>query len=493
MKKVFRSFLAAAMIITMTMAASTTVFGAERDGVRVQFDGKTITFADADPQLANERTMVSARAILEAIGADVAYDAETKTITAKKGNKEISFTANGSDLTIIDNGVRSIKKMDTAAYTDSNTGRVFVPVRYIAESMGYGIGWDPIENTAVIIDPSTIFANADQDFSIISKLAKPGIDLEKTYESTGQFNLAVEMPAEGSLFSGMSFSAAGKLNGIQQKSNMDMAMSLAFDFSKMLSTMTTEEKESMKPILDMYSNLDMKIKMNGETGDTYISSDTLNAFTGAIGKDTWYKMNSYDSYADRGIDMKSIMNQYYADSSITQMMEASVISSDISDVSAYQDMKTMYELCKNLFGDKAFTTDTSGLTKTYTLNIDQEAVLAALAKTALTEGIANDDPDFAGISDALKDSSFRADIVIRDYNDSQISYSIKGTFVTEEINGSVDISGTPKTVSEKIVLDQKDAMKISMDLNSNMTETSKTLDLLPPAGADIVDFQTPGM
>ena len=477
----------------MAMAAANTAFAAETDSVKVQLNGKNITFTDADPQIAGERTMVPSRAIFEAIGADVSYNAETKTITAKKDDKEISFAVNGSSMTIIDNGVKSIKKMDAAAYADSTNGRAYVPIRYIAESMGYGIGWDSTNNTVVIIDPSTIFANADRDFSIISKLAKPGIDLEKTYETTGQFNMAVEMPATGSLFSGMSFSAAGKINGIQQKSNADMAMSLAFDFSKMLSAMPTEEKESIKPLLDMYSNLDMKIKMNGETGDTYISSDALNTVTGSLGKDTWYKMNAYDSYTAMGIDMSSIMDKYYTDSSIAKLLEAFVISADISDSSFYQDMKTTYALCKNLFGDEAFKTNTSGLTKTYTLSIDQASVVAALVKTALTEGMANTDPDFTEISDALKDSSFGANIMIGDYNDSLTKYSIKGAFTTEEINGSIDISGTPKTVSEKIVLDQKDAMKISMDMKLNMTETSKTFDLLPPAGADIVALPTPGL
>jgi hypothetical protein len=216
MKKFIKSFIVAAMVIVLAMTSAVTAFAAGPDGVKVQFDGKNIAFTDAEPQMVDGITMVPFRAMFEALGANVSYDAEAETITAVKGDKEISLKIGGSDASITENGVKTDKKMDAASYIDETTGRIYVPIRFAAESMNYAIGWDAAENTAVMIDPATVFSGADQDFSILCKLMRTNIDLDKTYETTGQFNMAVDAPDTGFIFPGMGFTASGKIDGVHR-------------------------------------------------------------------------------------------------------------------------------------------------------------------------------------------------------------------------------------------------------------------------------------
>ena len=37
--------------------------------------------------------------------------------------------------------------MDTAAFIDEEEGRTYVPVRFLAEAMGYTVGWDEATQT----------------------------------------------------------------------------------------------------------------------------------------------------------------------------------------------------------------------------------------------------------------------------------------------------------------------------------------------------------
>lgn len=93
----------------------------------------------------DDRTMVTLRAIAEALGAKVDWDEATQTITITLGGKVVklvigqnSYTVNGQD-----------HSMDTAAAVTN--GRTVVPARVIGEALGAKVGWNP-QTSAVTID-----------------------------------------------------------------------------------------------------------------------------------------------------------------------------------------------------------------------------------------------------------------------------------------------------------------------------------------------------
>ena len=84
-----RKFIALLIAVSLVFSF-TSVFAAE-DAIKVVLNGEEIDFADVAPQIINDRTMVPLRAIFEALGAEVTWDDSTKTVHARLGDTEISL------------------------------------------------------------------------------------------------------------------------------------------------------------------------------------------------------------------------------------------------------------------------------------------------------------------------------------------------------------------------------------------------------------------
>lgn len=494
MKNIMKKFLTVALIVTLILSGTLTAFGADdANGIRVQFNGEELALTD-DARIVNGRVMVPFRQILESMGAEVTYDKNTKTILVKAEEKEITFVPGATEMTIREGGVTSTKKMDVAPFIDKNLSRTYVPVRFIAQSMGYGVGWDSVNKTVVIIDPTSLFSNADADFSVISKLMKSGLDLEKPYATTGRFKMDMTTyAAPDSFMPGMEFSMTGQMSGIQQKSNVDMVMNLAFQFDKMLSKLTTEEKAMMEPMLGMFKNVDMKIKMDGETGTTYMNSSLFSVMDPTVKANTWYKMNIYDTYEDMGIDLKSLTNMGYSDYKLSDLLNASMTSMEYANTSTYQDLKVTYQFMKNLIGDQAFTKNTSGSYVTYTLNVNKTSILAALAKTALSEGVSTNGLEMAEIGEMLNSSKLEGKIMIQEKAGALNKYELNGDWLFEDIACAFDMTGDLMNAVGQITIDQKDAMKMVMEIESHVKETTTSPDISLPADAIIMEYPMPVM
>ncbi len=116
----------------------------EEQPISVIVEGRAIDF-DADPFVdANNRLMVPLRAIVEALGATVDYDEETKEITiVKKGQKNV-FMLN-SNMVLVG---EELKSMDTRPVITN--GRTMVPVRYVGEYFGAQVNWDPVTHIVTV-------------------------------------------------------------------------------------------------------------------------------------------------------------------------------------------------------------------------------------------------------------------------------------------------------------------------------------------------------
>lgn len=95
MKKLLSLLLAALLLVS----ASSSVF-AENE-ITVNLDGRNINF-DVAPQIINGRTMVPLRAIFEALGSTVNWDSSTRTVIAKKSGTTVSLTIDSSSMTVND-------------------------------------------------------------------------------------------------------------------------------------------------------------------------------------------------------------------------------------------------------------------------------------------------------------------------------------------------------------------------------------------------------
>ena len=123
--------------------ASDNKYTLVRNGISVTLNGERIDF-DQPPVIVNDRTLVPLRAIFEALGATVAWDDNTRTVTAKKDSMFISLAIGSDKLYVNDKEIT----LDVPAQIVND--RTLVPVRAISESFGCKVDWNGDTRTVII-------------------------------------------------------------------------------------------------------------------------------------------------------------------------------------------------------------------------------------------------------------------------------------------------------------------------------------------------------
>lgn len=171
------------------MVAAKLAAGGYENGYNVMVNGQCLKF-DVRPENKDGRIFVPFRAIFEALGAQVSYDAQTHTITGSLQDVTI-FHAIGTQTLTIRRGEEEINStMDCASYIKN--GRTLVPVRFISEALGWYVTWDSVYQTAVIVDWETICEETDNRAQILNTILKQQLDLEhNTYAQKVRLDIAV--------------------------------------------------------------------------------------------------------------------------------------------------------------------------------------------------------------------------------------------------------------------------------------------------------------
>jgi len=99
---------------------------------------------DAAPKIVNSRTMLPIRFVAEALGAEVGWNGDTRTVTIIKGTTNIAITID-SDKAIV-NGQEQI--LDAPAFVENS--RTYLPVRFVSENLGAKVDWDGATQTVTI-------------------------------------------------------------------------------------------------------------------------------------------------------------------------------------------------------------------------------------------------------------------------------------------------------------------------------------------------------
>lgn len=141
MKKLLSSLLA----LVVVLSCGSLCAGA----LDVQVNGTPIVWTDAQPFVdQNNRTLVPLRAVADAMGLEVIWDGANSQATFSQDTSTSSsfmvFTV-GSNIALrsyFENGTTTdfAITMDTAPVIVD--GRVYAPVRYLAEHFGYPVAWD---------------------------------------------------------------------------------------------------------------------------------------------------------------------------------------------------------------------------------------------------------------------------------------------------------------------------------------------------------------
>lgn len=114
------------------------------NGLSVYIDGKKTEF-DVPPIITEGRTMVPMRTIFEALGMDIEWNDETKTVTGKKDGTTVTMQVGNSEMQVGRN------KITLDAPPIIRDERTLVPVRAVAEALGVDVEWyDEIKTVSVV-------------------------------------------------------------------------------------------------------------------------------------------------------------------------------------------------------------------------------------------------------------------------------------------------------------------------------------------------------
>jgi len=188
--------------MTAVMAAGLVSAGYAQD-IDVKVDGNSLQFADQKPVIQEGRTLVPLRSVFEAIGASVDWNAETRTITAKKRFDVVSLEIDSADL--YKNGTK-VTEMTVPAQILN--GRTMVPARYVAEAFDATVKWDgeaqlvtveTLQHAHKISDVHCVEAVKNADGSktaVVIKYSYPVIDNPEANEVIDSLNVTLKEYAD---------------------------------------------------------------------------------------------------------------------------------------------------------------------------------------------------------------------------------------------------------------------------------------------------------
>ena len=150
-----------ALLIILAMFCSAQAFAVESNDIRVVLNGKEVNF-EAKPLLINDRTMIPLRSVFEEIGGQV----EWLEIPSSKieNNQLISYKRQSVFVTACGHRIRlDIGSKVATVDFDENVqidappvlinSRTYIPLRFIAESIGADVKWDRASSTVTINTP----------------------------------------------------------------------------------------------------------------------------------------------------------------------------------------------------------------------------------------------------------------------------------------------------------------------------------------------------
>lgn len=145
--------------------------------ISVELDANKLEF-DTPPVNIDGRVLVPARTILEAMGATVLWNSETRTVTSKLNDTTVVMTIDSSQMKI--NGEK--KNIDVPAKIIND--RTMVPSRAITKAFGADVSWDAHSDTVKIFTKDFVLRTKEMKAHKSSKV------LSKENSTTSDFSIS---------------------------------------------------------------------------------------------------------------------------------------------------------------------------------------------------------------------------------------------------------------------------------------------------------------
>ena len=136
-------------LVVFCMALGKPVYASISDDVKLVINQEQVA-ADVMPFIKDGRTLVPARAVFEALGGTVEWDEKNYIVTVKYDKTTVILKINNT-VAIVD-GKNKILDVPATIKDD----RTVIPVRFVAEELGFPVEWVESTRTVIISSPEKI-------------------------------------------------------------------------------------------------------------------------------------------------------------------------------------------------------------------------------------------------------------------------------------------------------------------------------------------------
>ena len=204
------------ILTTLIFVLASTVAFADL-GISITIDGNKINLQGAEPYLVSGRTLVPIRFISENLGAEVEWDGIKQAAIVKSESKSIIIRVNSKDAVV--NETTLTLEIEPRL----TNGRVYVPLRAIAELLDVSVDWDNASKTVVIKikakdtevekekEPEPVKEQLKQE-DIKNETKPEQIDITDIYGEDGYIKQEIARKFERQLLNSLKFEK-GKLTG----------------------------------------------------------------------------------------------------------------------------------------------------------------------------------------------------------------------------------------------------------------------------------------
>ena len=444
MKRFCSRALAAVTAAAMLGAGSSALAAEGTSGISVQLDGQTLAFTDAAPEARDGRTFLPVRAVFEAMGAQVSYDAASGAVTAVRDGTTVTMTLGSTEASLTQDGVTTPVVMDVAPYAHDN--RTYVPVRFAAQAFGCIVGWDADDQTVILIDTEKLLSDtiARYDFTLLEQYLAYGQQYSAgIWDVEAAFDASLALGSALTGYDAAPITVDGDLTGtVADGTQMDASIALRMDLQALLESLMEGAEGGMSTadtaLLDSLADegITMDIRGDLESGQLYFHFGG-EFMTTALGtaENTWFSMDMAQMYAALGMNYSALMSAAAGDVDYTALLSTLLALS----VTEPTDKDTAYAELSDAAVDLTFT-----------LTLDGEAVTAYDLAAEVTAA----DPD-------------------------------SGMAVSLSVAEAMDADGS---MTANLSMDMGDMMSMTMDMTGAYTQGTAAPETQPPAGAEVADL-----
>ncbi len=451
MKKLTGILLALCLVLALFVPAAAAETA---PAVSVQWMGETVAFPDAQPVIRSGRTMVPVRAIAEAAGAAVDFDAGLVTVTAADGTA-VRFRPGEETAERVSGGETETVLMDTAPYIEG--GRTYVPLRFFSAALDYDVFWDNDARCAVVADRAALTAELDAPFArvnaALAALREKTAALGETKKLSGSAELT--LTALDSLNGDQTGSAALRYTVLAGKTAVDARFTL--DGASLISLLLPDaelyddaDRAALELIKTELGKTELRVIYDRASGDAYIR---VPAFFGTLAEvtlpaETWLKLTAEDLALEDYSGEAALLR---ADSVGALLYDAAALTGfDAGSVAALRaDAAAMAQV----LGDAAFAGDTA------TLGGEQRDALAA----------------------ALGAETLELSVTAREAG----SFAAHFALSTAEAAGGLTLSAAPGRTELNAELHVKNTLRAAFALRGTAQRYSGAVPSAPPADAAV--------